>query len=130
VATASLDPASLRPMLAVAGGAGDVGRDHTYEFKWDGVRALAFVDGDGSLDLRSRKGIPVAARYPELAGVAEAAGRPVVLDGEIVALDDGWPPFVLCPAATDAPDGPRPCRPGCGPRPGGAAAVRPPRARR
>jgi bifunctional non-homologous end joining protein LigD len=94
VATASLDPASLRPMLAVAGAAGDVGRDHTYEFKWDGVRALVFVDGDGDLDLRSRRGIPVAARYPELAGLAEAAGRPVVLDGEIVALDDaGRPSF-------------------------------------
>jgi bifunctional non-homologous end joining protein LigD len=94
VAAPALDPATLRPMLAVAGAAGDVGPDHRYEFKWDGVRALVFVDGDGRLDLRSRRGTAVATRYPELAGIAEAAGRPVVLDGEIVALDaEGRPSF-------------------------------------
>jgi bifunctional non-homologous end joining protein LigD len=94
VGTASLDPTSLRPMLAVAGVAGDVADDHRYEFKWDGVRTLAFVDGDGGLDLRSRSGADVTGRYPELAGLAEAAGRPAVLDGEIVALDaQGRPSF-------------------------------------
>jgi bifunctional non-homologous end joining protein LigD len=92
VATASLDPTSLRPMLAVAGAAVDVSRDHRYEFKWDGVRTLVFVDEDGGLDLRSRSGTAVAGRYPELAGLAAAAGRPLVLDGEIVALDDGGRP--------------------------------------
>jgi bifunctional non-homologous end joining protein LigD len=94
VATASLDPSSLRPMLAVAGAAGDVGLAHRYEFKWDGVRTLVFIDGDGGLDLRSRSGTAVAGRYPELAGLAAAAGRPLVLDGEIVALDaQGRPSF-------------------------------------
>jgi bifunctional non-homologous end joining protein LigD len=89
-----LDPATLRPMLAVSGTTGSVGRDHRYEFKWDGVRTLVFVDHTGKLDLRSRTGVPVAGRYPELAGLAEAAGRPVVLDGEIVALDAaGRPSF-------------------------------------
>jgi bifunctional non-homologous end joining protein LigD len=92
VTAVTLEPASLRPMLAVPGSMGDVGRDHTYEFKWDGVRALVFVDPDGGLDVRSRNGTPVAARYPELAGLADAARRPVVLDGEIVALDEGGRP--------------------------------------
>jgi bifunctional non-homologous end joining protein LigD len=94
LAAVTLDPTSLRPMLAVPGTQGEVGRAHSYEFKWDGVRALVFVDAEGGLDLRSRNGTAVASRYPELAGIAEAAGRPLVLDGEIVALDErGRPSF-------------------------------------
>jgi bifunctional non-homologous end joining protein LigD len=89
-----LDPKILRPMLAVTGTRDAVRTGHTYEFKWDGVRALVFVDEDGRLDVRSRSGAAVAGRYPELAGLAEAVGRPVVLDGEIVALDAaGRPSF-------------------------------------
>jgi bifunctional non-homologous end joining protein LigD len=89
-----LDPGTLRPMLAVAGERDAVRRAHRYEFKWDGVRALAFVDGDGGLDLRSRTGVAIAGRYPELRGLAEAVSRPAVLDGEVVAFDDaGRPSF-------------------------------------
>ncbi|MBS3942063.1 MAG: non-homologous end-joining DNA ligase [Actinobacteria bacterium] len=65
-----------------------------YEFKWDGVRALVAVTADGALQLRSRNGIDITARYPELAGLADAIGRPAVLDGEIVAFDaHGRPSF-------------------------------------
>jgi bifunctional non-homologous end joining protein LigD len=56
------------------------------------VRALVFVGPDGSVDLRSRNGNPIAARYPELAGLGAAVGRPAVLDGEVVALDAGGRP--------------------------------------
>jgi bifunctional non-homologous end joining protein LigD len=89
-----LDPTRLRPMLAVSGTRDGVRAGHRYEFKWDGVRALVFVDAAGGLDLRSRNGVAVAGRYPELADLAAAVGRPAVLDGEIVALDDaGRPSF-------------------------------------
>jgi bifunctional non-homologous end joining protein LigD len=90
----TLSPATLRPMLAVSGTPTAVATGHTYEFKWDGVRTLVFVDEQGRLDLRSRRGTAVAERYPELAGLAGAVGRPAVLDGEIVALDEqGRPSF-------------------------------------
>ena len=61
--------------------------------KWDGVRAVVYVDGD--VRVLTRNDREVAATYPELRGLADAlAGRPLVLDGEIVALDEaGRPSF-------------------------------------
>jgi bifunctional non-homologous end joining protein LigD len=77
-------------MLAVLGEPFD-SEDHYYEIKWDGIRALALVDGDG-LRLLSRNEQPLAPRYPELADLA-ALPAGSALDGEIVALRDGRPDF-------------------------------------
>ncbi|MCF6743769.1 hypothetical protein E9529_05670 [Blastococcus sp. KM273128] len=65
-----------------------------YEFKWDGVRAVAGVR-DGRLVLASRKGGDITVRYPEVARLPGAlAGRDVVVDGEIVLMDArGRPDF-------------------------------------
>src|SRR5579872_813178 len=65
-----------------------------FEFKWDGIRALAYVDG-GRVRLISRSGEDVTPRYPEIHEMGRAIGsREVILDGEIVALDDeGRPSF-------------------------------------
>ena len=91
---ASLPPASaLRPMLATAGPLPpDDG--HTFEAKWDGVRALARWDG-ATFALHTRNGREATAAYPELAALGPALGpTPTVLDGEVVALDDaGLPSF-------------------------------------
>jgi bifunctional non-homologous end joining protein LigD len=67
-----------------------------FEFKWDGVRAILFVDGD-QVCVQGRRQNDVTDRYPEMAGLASALdGRSAVLDGEIVALDDrGRPSFQL-----------------------------------
>ena len=67
-----------------------------YEFKWDGVRAIAGLAG-GSVRLHARSGTEITPRYPELARVPAAlAGRDAVLDGEVVALDElGRPDFGL-----------------------------------
>ncbi|MBV8949722.1 MAG: non-homologous end-joining DNA ligase [Actinobacteria bacterium] len=65
----------------------------SFEMKWDGVRALAAVEG-GRVRLTSRRGNDVTDRYPELHPLAEAVDSPVLLDGEIVAVDDrGRPSF-------------------------------------
>jgi ATP-dependent DNA ligase len=56
------------------------GEDWAYEPKWDGFRALVFVDGDETY-LQSRNGKPLSRYFPEL---TFPAGRYVV-DGEIVA---------------------------------------------
>ena len=68
-----------------------------YEMKWDGVRAVCYVDADAPARLLSRNDRDVSATYPEVAGVAAALdGRDVVLDGEIVAVDAaGRPSFSL-----------------------------------
>jgi bifunctional non-homologous end joining protein LigD len=65
-----------------------------WEFKWDGVRAIAYVSG-GTLRLVSRTGHDMTASYPELAVLAGRTGGPVILDGEIVAVRDGRPDFGL-----------------------------------
>jgi ATP-dependent DNA ligase len=53
-----------------------------FEPKWDGFRAIAFVDGDNA-DVRSRNDRPLSRYFPEL---SFPAGR-YVLDGEIVVRD-------------------------------------------
>jgi bifunctional non-homologous end joining protein LigD len=63
-----------------------------YEMKWDGIRALAYIE-DGRLRLASRTGRDITAAYPELAALGPAGGVPLLLDGEIVAFEDGRPSF-------------------------------------
>jgi bifunctional non-homologous end joining protein LigD len=65
-----------------------------FEFKWDGIRALAYVDG-GRVKLMSRSGEDVTPRYPEIHPMGRALGSSeVILDGEVVALDEkGRPSF-------------------------------------
>src|SRR4051794_31556689 len=57
-----------------------------FEFKWDGVRAIAVISG-GNVRLYARSGTEITVAYPELAGLGSAVSS-AVLDGEIVALDD------------------------------------------
>jgi bifunctional non-homologous end joining protein LigD len=85
-------------MLAV-GGELPTGAGWAYEFKWDGVRALAVLE-DGSLRWYARSGAEITGAYPELYGLAsvlaDAGVTDAVLDGEIVLLDDeGLPSFQL-----------------------------------
>jgi bifunctional non-homologous end joining protein LigD len=67
-----------------------------YELKWDGVRAIVYLDR-GSSRLMSRNDRDVAASYPEIGELAEVFGRErLILDGEIVALGpEGAPSFSL-----------------------------------
>jgi bifunctional non-homologous end joining protein LigD len=69
-------------------------RDYGYEFKWDGIRIVAFSQG-GTLRLLTRNQENVTFRYPELRGISERLGsHAVVLDGEVVALGPkGVPSF-------------------------------------
>jgi bifunctional non-homologous end joining protein LigD len=63
------------------------------EMKWDGVRALAFIER-GQVRLVSRAGQDISATYPDLAGLGRAVtGGQALLDGEIVAFTDGRPDF-------------------------------------
>ena len=78
-------------MLATATAALPQGAGWSFEFKWDGIRALLDVGEDG-VRLTSRRGNDISAGYPEL--LAQAAGvGDALLDGEIVAFVDGRPSF-------------------------------------
>lgn len=70
-----------------------------YEPKYDGVRAIALVEpgrGTAAVRIWSRRGRETTAQFPDVAAAlatwGAACSGPVVLDGEIVALDaDGRP---------------------------------------
>ncbi len=81
------------PMLATLGKMPRDALDYGYEVKWDGYRALARWDGQKFL-LCSRNGIDLSKRFFEIAPLQKALRRPVLLDGEIVAMDrSGRPSF-------------------------------------
>jgi bifunctional non-homologous end joining protein LigD len=87
-------PDKIEPMLAKTGPLPRDDHRWAYEIKWDGVRAIGYVDG-GRLRLASRNGRDVTSRYPELRELGRAlAGHEAVLDGEVVAFDaEGRPSF-------------------------------------
>jgi bifunctional non-homologous end joining protein LigD len=90
-------PAKLEPMLATLGSKLPLGTDWLYEVKWDGYRALCFLEG-GKARMVSRRGNPMDKQFPEVAQALPEAVRAksAVLDGEIVALDEnGVPSFQL-----------------------------------
>ncbi|MGZ4278893.1 MAG: ATP-dependent DNA ligase [Solirubrobacteraceae bacterium] len=72
----------LLPQLARSRTSLPEGDGWAYEPKWDGFRAIAFVDGD-AVELQSRNGKPLTRYFPEVAA-SFPAGRYVV-DGELVA---------------------------------------------
>src|SRR5258708_4021594 len=79
-------PSRLEPMLATLGEHPFSDANWLFEIKWDGVRALAWIDG--TLTLRSRAAVDISSRYPELTLLPESLrARQAILDGEIVPLD-------------------------------------------
>jgi bifunctional non-homologous end joining protein LigD len=81
----------LPPMLATLGELPE-GEGWSYEFKWDGVRAIVYVE-DGDVHALSRNDKDVIAGYPELRALPDRlTASPVALDGEIVALDQAGAP--------------------------------------
>src|SRR3954462_5468188 len=72
----------LSPQLARSRTSLPEGDGWAYEPKFDGFRALVFVDGD-EVVVKSRNGKPLDRYFPEV--VASLPGGRYVLDGEIVA---------------------------------------------
>ena len=87
-------PERLVPMLASSGKLPAPERGWSFEVKWDGVRAIAYLQ-PGRLRLESRNLREITDAYPEVRGLLLQTGmRDAVLDGEIVAFDDaGRPSF-------------------------------------
>jgi bifunctional non-homologous end joining protein LigD len=82
----------LEPMLATL--AAEPFDDVAFQFepKWDGVRALAVCDYQTAL--YSRLGNEITDGYPELGSLhRRLVATDAILDGEIVAFEDGAPSF-------------------------------------
>ena len=83
-------PTFIPPMLASAGECFD-SDDYLFEIKWDGFRALCYIE-NGHYRLMGRNKSDFTAQFPELSPLA---GLPdgTVIDGEILAMVNGKPDF-------------------------------------
>ncbi len=80
-------PTALEPMTATLADQPPRGSEWLFEVKWDGVRAIAFIENE-EVRLTSRSGVRCERQYPELAVIPhQVAASRAVLDGEIAVLD-------------------------------------------
>ncbi|QDR81134.1 non-homologous end-joining DNA ligase [Sporomusa termitida] len=86
----------IKPMLAKPGLLPDEQDKCSFEIKWDGIRALFYLE-QNNYKLLSRNLKDITGQYPELHTLAKEAGSSytdLILDGEIVAFDSsGLPSF-------------------------------------
>ncbi|MDP9325515.1 MAG: hypothetical protein M3O87_03145 [Candidatus Dormibacteraeota bacterium] len=93
-----LEPARLPDMVLpmFPGGASEPfdSREHLFEVRWDGLRALAFVEG-GGYHLQDQSGRNITEMFPELGEVSRRLSRDqCILDGIVVVCDsEGKPDF-------------------------------------
>jgi bifunctional non-homologous end joining protein LigD len=81
-------PAAIEPMLATLAEKPPRGSEWLFEVKWDGIRAIAFLEG-GEVRITSRSGLRCERQYPELAVLPhQVAAQEAILDGEIAVLDE------------------------------------------
>lgn len=79
-------PAGIKPMLATLVNAPFDDADWSYEVKWDGYRALAYIN-DGSAEITSRNNKSFTDKYYPIASAMADLGINAVVDGEILVLD-------------------------------------------
>jgi bifunctional non-homologous end joining protein LigD len=101
-------PTVIHPMLAISTAKAFDNPDWVFEIKWDGYRAIAFIEG-GRARLVSRSQNDLTAQFPALGRLPQfLKAERAVLDGEIVALDDeGRPSFSLMQQRTGFQPGKR-----------------------
>ncbi|MGZ6465552.1 MAG: non-homologous end-joining DNA ligase, partial [Bdellovibrionota bacterium] len=81
-------PTAIYPMLATSVESPFDNPDWLFEIKWDGYRAIAFID-QGKLRLVSRNQNDLTAQYADLHALPKFVNAKIaILDGEIVALDE------------------------------------------
>nr|WP_157357583.1 DNA polymerase ligase N-terminal domain-containing protein [Amycolatopsis nigrescens] len=86
-------PSFVSPMRPVQGKMPSVDEDveWAYEFRWEGLRTLARVQG-GRISLRDGAGGDITADYPELRALGARLGSTeALLDGQLVVFDHGVP---------------------------------------
>ena len=108
-------PTIVHAMLATPVAKAFDNPDWLFELKWDGYRAIAFIE-DGRLRLVSRNQNDLTAQFHELGTLPKfVKAQSAILDGEIVALDDeGRPSFSLMQQRTGFQPGKRRLSPRAG----------------
>jgi bifunctional non-homologous end joining protein LigD len=81
-------PLAIQPMLAVSTEKPFNDPEWLFEIKWDGYRALSFID-DGNVRLVSRNQNDLSAQFSELQSLpSHVKAKRAILDGEVVAVDE------------------------------------------
>ena len=79
----------IDPMLATLVDALPDSRGWVFERKLDGIRAIAYGDGNGGVRLYPRNKLPLEESFPSIVDALEGVPGRWVLDGEVVALVGG-----------------------------------------
>jgi bifunctional non-homologous end joining protein LigD len=79
-----------KPMLAKVAEEAFSDKDWIFEVKWDGFRAIAYVEEPFSLKSRNQK--ELKQNFPELQQLSKLAQN-LVVDGEIIVMREGKPDF-------------------------------------
>jgi DNA ligase D-like protein (predicted ligase)/DNA ligase D-like protein (predicted 3'-phosphoesterase) len=79
-----------KPMLAKVAEDAFSDKDWVFEVKWDGFRAIAYVEEPFSLKSRNEK--ELKQNFPELQELNKLSSN-IVVDGEIVVMREGKPDF-------------------------------------
>lgn len=84
-------PAFFLPMLAKLSNEAPKGNEWLFEVKWDGFRALSFLNGN-EVHIRSRNNKSFNDKYYTLHRALTALNREAIFDGEIVVVDEAGKP--------------------------------------
>ncbi len=79
-----------KPMLASLADSAFDSKDWVFEIKWDGIRAISYINAE--LSVRSRNNKELLQSFPELQELGQLAPK-TVLDGEIVIVKGGETDF-------------------------------------
>ena len=79
-----------KPMLAKEAPDAFTDKDWIFEIKWDGFRAITYINEDFSVKSRNQK--ELKQNFPELSELKSLAKK-IVIDGEIIVMRGGKPDF-------------------------------------
>lgn len=79
-----------KPMLGISEGTPFSSDEWIFEVKWDGIRAISYVNDE--LSVRSRNQTELIHNFPELVELKDLTGN-CVLDGEIIIMKNGLADF-------------------------------------
>jgi bifunctional non-homologous end joining protein LigD len=80
-------PTEVKPMLATLVDEPFSSDDWLFEIKWDGYRAVAYMDDD-YFEMLSRNNLSFVEKYSPVADALKGLGIQALFDGEIVAVDE------------------------------------------
>lgn len=85
------DKKEIKPMLISKQVAPFSSKDYLFELKQDGIRCINYVDKQ--IDLRNKRNLRLADKFPELKDTFKNVKNKCILDGELIVLKNGVPDF-------------------------------------